>query len=163
MIRRGFTLLELMLALVISTLLVGGILVVAASLSRDRQRLGHDTSITPADGLASLLKLDLGSATSTPVTSAGGISLRSHHALDAATLVPTGRFCQITYRLHDGHLIREQQLLDDPLAKSAAPTRHLILANVSSFSIQSLSGGTRYRVHVQPSQSKPMTFDLQVR
>lgn len=163
MIRRAFTLFELLLAMVISTLLIGGILVVCAGLSRDRQRLASRAAQIPTDGLSALLTRDLASAVSPPASASNAITLRSHHALDPATLKPTGRLCQVSYRLHQGHLVREQQLIDDLIAKANPPTRHLLMTDVISFSLLSESGAYRYRVHLQQSQHNPVTFDVQAR
>ena len=123
--RRAFTLFELMLAMVISTLLVGGILVVVTGLAGDRRRLAAEASVSPTDGLSALLCRDLAGALAQPTSASNMITFRTHHALHPSTLEPTGRLCEVRYRVNNGQLLREQLLLDDPVAKAGPPTRQL--------------------------------------
>lgn len=118
MIRRAFTLIEMLLAVVLSAMLIAALLVVLGGVARDRRIIRTINSAQGHDALLTQLRWDLANAR-TMTQSDDGLSLTlvGHGAIDRRTLTPTGRLVSVTYRYtpgHSGALIREQECLDDP-------------------------------------------------
>jgi len=125
--RRGFTLIELMLASTLSVLLIAGVLFALASLSRDaRANVAKD----PASDLKAMLELlqwDLSNARS--VSQSGDhrtMVLEGHGAIAPDTLRPNGRLARVVYscqfRGGTWRLTRGQRYLDDPAARRVGRT-----------------------------------------
>ena len=117
--RRGFTLVELMLASTLSVLLIGGILFALASLSRDmRAAVAREPSAELKNTLE-LLQWDLTCARSVAQSADHrSIVLEGHGAIAPDTLKPNGRLARVVYscqlRGNVWRLTRSQQYLDDP-------------------------------------------------
>jgi prepilin-type N-terminal cleavage/methylation domain-containing protein len=115
--RRAFTLLEMLLAIVLSAMLMAAVLVVLGGVARDRQMFRSMNNETGHDVLLAQLRWDLTNA-GTMSVSEDGITLVGSGALDQRTLAPTGRLVEVTYRkivtTSGSALVRSQQSLDDP-------------------------------------------------
>lgn len=115
MMRRGFTLIEMLLATVLSALLLGGVLTVVAAISKDAARasLPLPQSSQP---IVQLVTWDLSNAATMQLAADGqSLTLIGNNALDPTTLSPSGRMARVVYRIHpQTHaLTREQRYLDD--------------------------------------------------
>lgn len=120
MIRNGFTLIEMLLATVLASILMGGVLVAAGALSRDRLRMeARQASEHRGEALA-MIRRDLanGAALVGPVDAAG-FEVVGFGGIDAKTFLPNGRLVRVRYRIvrqgRSGVLVREQAYLDDPV------------------------------------------------
>jgi hypothetical protein len=174
---RAFTLLEMLLATTLATVLIGAVLMVLSAVARDRQRLTKLDAGTESSPFLDGLRWDLCNAQ----TMAGAVDGRSlvligHGALDSRTLLPTGRLARVTYRAAEEgkpfHLVREQMLLDDP----ARPEkwRELVSGDISGLWVIATgtplanSGGaeipvpSRVRIHLETS-SQAMDESLWIR
>src|SRR3954470_12845659 len=93
---RGFTLVEMLLATVLAAILMGGVLAVAAGLSRDRQRMEAHTAAEHSPLAADLLRRDLANALALLNTNtAGDIDLLAYSGIDPTTLRPNGRLVRV--------------------------------------------------------------------
>lgn len=117
MIRRGFTLVEMMLATVLSAILLGGILMATAAISRDATRLKSAGPSVP-DRALDLLRWDLTNAATLRASDDGqSLTLIGQCALDRKSLAPTGRLGRVVYRIDPtAHVLtRQQRLIDDEI------------------------------------------------
>src|SRR5687768_8548773 len=118
MIRRGFTLIEMLVATVLFTVLMTAVLFVVSGLSRDRAVLSATVAAPRPQAIIDLLRFDLGNA-ETMLGSRNGdmLVLVGHGGIHPKTLAATGRLSRITYRVEqagtDHRLIREQRYVDD--------------------------------------------------
>lgn len=118
--RRAFTLVELLLAAALSSILMAGLIVVLSGVSRDARRLRLDREQIRSAPLTELLRRDFTNSTAiTPLPRNEGFTLAGNLALDPETGVPNGRLARVTYRTNASRsapcLVREQTYLDDPL------------------------------------------------
>jgi prepilin-type N-terminal cleavage/methylation domain-containing protein len=134
--RRGFTLVEMLLASVLAVVLMLALLTMLSGVSRDGKRLragAGATSATPY-ALPERVRWDLVNAQTLELDRNGGgrVILVGHSAIERQTLTSSGRLVQVTYRTTpDGCLVREQESLDNP----ANPDRwsELLAAEVRGF------------------------------
>jgi hypothetical protein len=115
--RRGFTLLELILANVVVAILIGGVMLMISGLARERQRMAS-VGPDPADAVTRALRWDLANAQTARLLPRGrGIVLVGQGGIDERTFSPTGRRTRVVYELRKrGNvvcLMREQMYLDD--------------------------------------------------
>ncbi len=140
--RRGFTLIELMLASTLSVLLIGGVLFALSALSRDtRGTIARDPA-TELKGALDLLQWDLTNARSISQSADHRvIVLEGHGAIVPDTLLPNGRLAKVVYscqlRGNTWRLTRGQQYLDDP----ARPQNWTDLAGVGVNAVEVLPVG----------------------
>lgn len=117
MARRGFTLIEMLLATVLAALLLGGVLTVTAAMSKDSART--TTLPEPARSpIVRLLEWDLtNAATMQPSDDGQSLTLVGNGALDPRTMSPDGRLARVVYRIDPRirALTREQRYLDDDI------------------------------------------------
>ena len=147
--RGGFTLVEILLAVTLATVLMAAVLAVLGGVGRDRKRLATDGQPTRPVAAMELLRWDLINAT-TITTTADGVVLRGHGGIDPASLTPNNRLTRVTYRVRRGgdsrndggasSLIREQRYLDDPVRPE--PWADLVLRGVRGVAITPAGGGT---------------------
>lgn len=128
---RGFTLIEVVVASVLATILLAALLSATATLSRDRQAVAKaNASPTPADVRAvfDLLRRDLMQARSFSVSGEGrSVRIVGHCGLARDTMTGMSRPAEVTYQIvsssRDGDaagcLIRTQRLTDDPTQPGA--------------------------------------------
>ena len=117
--RRGFTLIELMLASTLSVLLIGGVLFALSSLSRDTRATAPKDPTAELKATLDLLQWDLSNARSASQSGDHrSLVLEGHGAIAPDTLRPNGRLARVVYscQLRGGtwRLTRAQQYLDDP-------------------------------------------------
>jgi prepilin-type N-terminal cleavage/methylation domain-containing protein len=136
--RRGFTLLEMLLAVVLSAMLMAAVLVVLGGVARDRRVLRSVNASTGHEVLLGQLRWDLLNARTMSVAEDGNtLTLVGNGALDRRLLAPTNRLAAVTYRRDaDGKLVREQEALDDPT--QAARWRETVAWRVAEFSVTPL-------------------------
>jgi prepilin-type N-terminal cleavage/methylation domain-containing protein len=142
--RSGFSLIELLLATVLSAVLMAGVLAILSGVVRDRRRLAAAENVPSPDPIIARFQWDLANAQNMSQSSDGrSLSLTGHGGIDPVTLAPNGRLASVSYRLYRdetmNHLVREQHYLDDPAAPR--PWRELIATNVTSFRVVALSPG----------------------
>ncbi len=134
--RRAFTLIEMLVATVLSAVLMLAVLAMMAAVARDRRSLNFLNS-TPADrGLVDLVQWDLANAQSISRNARDqSVVLVGVGGIDAASLSPDGRLVQVTYQIQSStnNLWRVQQYLDDPARP--AVWQELVASKVSSFDI----------------------------
>jgi len=116
--RRAFTLIEMLLATVLSSILIAGILVATAALSRDRIRMESRQTTTPA--AIDLIRKDFANAIAfVGAIDPAGFELIGFSGIDAKSLLPNQRLVRIKYRIirdgRSGILVRDQAYLDDPV------------------------------------------------
>jgi prepilin-type N-terminal cleavage/methylation domain-containing protein len=137
MTRRGFSLIEMLVATVLFAVLMWGVLAMLAGVSRDRRMINALNAAAPATGTADLFQFDLANARSFSQSDDQSIVLIGVGGIDDATLVPNGRLVQVTYKIQSAastkNLWRVQQYLDDPARPQV--WQELVTANVSSFSV----------------------------
>jgi prepilin-type N-terminal cleavage/methylation domain-containing protein len=116
--RRGFTLIEILLAVTIATVLMAAVLAVLSGIARDQKRLTAEDRTTRPTATIELLRWDLTNAESV-ISTDDGILLRGHGGLDPSSLEPSNRLTRVTYRIRrergESNLVREQRYLDDPI------------------------------------------------
>ncbi len=114
MSRRGFTLIEMLLATVLAAVLMTAVLLALSGLSRDR------AAMAAADphhirGAADLIEWDLRYAhTATAGAEDVVVELVGNNGIVRGTLTPDGRLVRVTYRRAGNALWRQQEYLDDP-------------------------------------------------
>src|SRR3954463_2708865 len=118
--RKAFTLLELLLANMLIAILLGALLLVISSLSREQKRNSAARDQDPTPSILNLLRRDLANSESIrPLPNQRGFILSGHAALDPQTLTPTDRRARVMYEIRRRAnvlcLIREQVYLDDPI------------------------------------------------
>jgi type II secretory pathway component PulJ len=143
---RAFSLIEMLVATVLASVLMYAVLLVAANLSRDRKLLTSMNS-DPPQPVVDLLRWDLSNADTASQQADGKILvLIGHGGIDRATLQPNGRLAQITYRITNrpltGTLVRQQEYLDDPVRPDA--WQELVAAGATDIGIQPASGDVSY-------------------
>ncbi len=117
--RRGFTLVEMVVAVVIASLLTAAVLAAASGIARDRQKFGAFNQGDGSKRVLEMLRWDLTNASSFSST-AGEIRIDGHGGIDPRTLLPNNRLTRVTFRLRrigatTAALFREQEYLDDPI------------------------------------------------
>jgi len=151
MSRRGFTLIEVIVATMLTTVLLGIVLAATASLSRDRKRLAaanHGTRPAEVHALLDLLRQDLTNARSFASSEDGRVlEITGYAGLSRDAMAPVGRLAHVTYevRTTDGPgphscLVRSQRYLDDPVR----PDRwtELVAVGVQRLSVSAASPQT---------------------
>jgi prepilin-type N-terminal cleavage/methylation domain-containing protein len=156
----GFSLIELLLATVLSAVLMAGVLVILSGVARDRVRLNAAENVPSPDPIIARFQWDLANAQTMSQSPDGrSLSLTGHGGIDPVTLAPNGRLASVSYRLYRdetmNHLVREQHYLDDPAAPR--PWRELIATGVTGFHVVALSPGEQVSELDQPRDpSKPV-------
>ena len=135
--RRGFTMLELLLASALAVVLTAAVLAVAAGLSRDTQRMARRAAELPA-GAAELIRWDLVHAAKV-MQDEGALTLIGNGELDARRLRPAGGLVRVTYKIESNRLLREQVALDQPLEPGA--WRELVAGGIDSLRVDGLAAG----------------------
>jgi prepilin-type N-terminal cleavage/methylation domain-containing protein len=133
--RRAFSLVEMLVATVLSAVLMSAVLAMIAGVSRDRRTLTSLNADTAQNGATELFRWDLSNAQSLAIGPGSQmVILVGVGGVDAATLVPNGRLVRVTYRMQsDRTLWRVQEYLDDPARPQV--WEELVAANVTSFSV----------------------------
>ena len=136
--RRGFTLIEMLLATVLAGILMGGVLLMTTAIGRDRARVAADEAVPRGAGLVDQLRWDLTNATTMAQADHGrALMLTGHGALDGKTLASNGRLAKVTYEVRgkgrDGALFRTQSYLDDPVRPE--PWTELVSMNVRTLNV----------------------------
>jgi len=167
MIRRGFSLIELLVATLLMALLRGAVSLAVGALARDQRRIEARQAKPDHSAVLEQLRWDLtNSDTFTPTRD--GVVLNGHGGIDRKTLAPTGRPARVTYRVRtekDGPavLLREQRYLDDPVRPEpwvemvAVNVREIVLmpAEVQPFDPQTMLTSNavpmpaRLRLHIE--------------
>ncbi len=142
--RSAFTLVELLLATAIATMLLGGMLVVVAQLAKESLQL-RETEVQPdraavENRFADLVRLALirGRLLERGGPGDPAIRITGNGAIDLATGIATSQTSVVTYRLVQPAetttplLLREQILLGDP---SKRVWRELVATGVQTFSL----------------------------
>jgi len=137
---RAFTLIEMLIAVMLAAILMGGVLSMSAALARDQNQLAARTQDTSA-GIVDLLRFDLANARSITQSPDGQtLVLVGHGGLDRRTMSPTNRLTRVIYRIDaaTGNLTREQSYLDD----AARPARwsELTATGITRIDITPTSG-----------------------
>ncbi|HEX4793468.1 MAG TPA: prepilin-type N-terminal cleavage/methylation domain-containing protein [Humisphaera sp.] len=133
--RRGFSLIELMIATALSVALMGAVLAILSNIARDTRRLAGAQASSASQNLIELLHRDLSSSrTMIQAPDGSALVLVGHGWIDPATLNPTGRLARTTYQcIREGQtrwLIRQQESMDDPGGPKR--WRTLVAANIES-------------------------------
>ncbi len=138
MTRKAFTLLELLLANMLIAILLGALLLVISSLSREQKKNTASVDEDFTKSILTLLRRDLANSESAaPLANQRGFILTGHAGLDSKSLTPTDRRARVIYEIRRrGNalcLVREQIYLDDP----TKPRRfqELIATNINSLSL----------------------------
>lgn len=136
--RCAFTLIEMLVATVLSAVLLGALLLIAARLSNDRAQLSRHATCDHS-GISALLDWDLRNAEQRESVNANTVELRGHNGIDPQTLQPSFRAVAVTYELQEAshQLIRRQRSLDDPSAASS--WQNTIASNVKQLSFSDLN------------------------
>ena len=118
--RKAFTLLELLLANMLIAILLGAMLVLISSLSREQKRTTTAQDQDPTNSILTLLRRDLANSESArPLPNQRGFILIGHAGLDSKSLTPTDRRSRVIYEIRRRAnmlcVIREQIYLDDPI------------------------------------------------
>ncbi|HEV8290471.1 MAG TPA: hypothetical protein VGP94_01045 [Tepidisphaeraceae bacterium] len=137
--RNAFTLLELLLANMLIAILLGALLLLISSLSRDQKKFTATAADQdPTNSIFTLLRHDLANSESARLLpNQRGFILTGHAGLDPKTLTLIDRRTRVVYEIRRKantlYLIREQSYLDDPIK----PQRfeELIATNITSLSI----------------------------
>src|SRR5688500_18376250 len=104
---RGFTLIEMLLAAVLTAVLVGGVMSIAAALARDARRTAARTDSASVDAAFDLIRWDL---TNAPAPTDNALTFTGHGGLDRDTLRANGRLARVAYGTRPGAgLVREQR------------------------------------------------------
>jgi prepilin-type N-terminal cleavage/methylation domain-containing protein len=113
--RRGFTLVEMMVATVVAAMLLAGAMGVVSGLARDHRRISARVAQGDSRVLLEVLRRDLLSASAVLREVGGGVVLVGHGGVDGRTMTGTGRLARVRYRVSKGVLVREQRYLDDAI------------------------------------------------
>ncbi len=149
--RTGFTLIEILLAVTLATILMAAVLAVLGGVARDQRRLSAVEKTTHPAAAIELLRWDLtNAATITPTVD--GIVLQGHGGIDPSSLEPNNRLARVTYRVRrergESNLFREQRYVDDPVRPE--PWGELVLRDVRSVGVAPPGGNPKPpRVSVQ--------------
>src|SRR2546429_5013762 len=136
--RKAFTLLELLLANMLIAILLGALLLLISSLSREQKRTTAAQDQDPTNSILTLLRHDLSNSESArPLPNQRGFILTGHAGLDSKSLTPTDRRTRVIYeirrRANTLWLIREQTYLDDAIKPQHF--EELIATNITSLSL----------------------------
>jgi len=136
--RKAFTLLELLLANMLIAILLGALLVLISSLSREQKKATAAQDQDPTNSILNLLRRDVSNSESVrPLASQKGFILSGHAGLDSNSLTPTDRRTRVIYQIRRRAntlcLIREQTYLDDPI--NPQHFEELIATNITSLSL----------------------------
>jgi hypothetical protein len=116
--RKGFTLVELLIAGVMAALLVGGMALMLGGLARDRARLQARGDVGQSQEMLELMRWDLANATKM-WSESNAVTIEGYGGIDRGAMVGTNRAARVVYRVRsDGSrsaLVREQRFLDDPI------------------------------------------------
>jgi len=149
--RTGFTLIEILLAVTLATILMAAVLAVLGGVARDQRRLSAVEKTTHPAAAIELLRWDLTNAESITSTADGGVVLRGHGGIDQASLEPTNRLTRVTYRIHrergDSSLFREQSYLDDPIRPE--PWGDLVMRDVRGIAVSPAGNPKSPQLQVQ--------------
>jgi prepilin-type N-terminal cleavage/methylation domain-containing protein len=149
--RRGFTLIEILLAVTIATLLMAAVLAVLGGVGRDQKRLTADEKKSRPTATIELLRWDLTNAESiTPIDS--GVLLQGHGGIDPSSLEPNNRLTRVIYQIRrdrggNSNLFREQRYLDDPIRPQ--PWSDLVMRDVRGIGVSPGGNSKSPRVSVQ--------------
>jgi prepilin-type N-terminal cleavage/methylation domain-containing protein len=153
--RCGFTLVEILLAVTIATLLMAAVLAMLGGIGRDRRRLAARSESNRPAAAIELLRWDLTNAeTISPMVD--GVMLQGHGGIDPSSLEPNNRLVRVTYRVRReggaSDLFREQRYLDDPVR----PQRwdDLVLRDVRRVAVAPSGNPKSPRVSVQLVRDK---------
>jgi prepilin-type N-terminal cleavage/methylation domain-containing protein len=151
---KGFTLFEMLIAMILATLLMGGVLMMSAAIARDQKRLSARNE-TNTEGVVELLRFDLANARSMSQSSDGlTLVLVGHGGLDRRALAANNRLVRVTYRIDPerGALARQQEYLDDPVR----PHRwsELVVTNVARLDVIATSNDSE--LVTEPAMSASM-------
>jgi hypothetical protein len=137
----AFTIVEMLAATMLVTILMSAILLVLGGITRDRRRVVMDENsavAAQARPLVGMLRWDLVNASAmTPMDHGRVLVLVGNGGLDGRTFAPNGRLARVVYRvINDGagtRLIREQAYLDD--AVRPEPWTELAARGVTRLSV----------------------------
>ncbi len=144
--RKAFTLLELLLANMLIAILLGALLLVVSSLSRDqKKRTTAAQDQDPTNSILTLLRRDLANSEfARALPNQRGFILTGHAGLDSKSLTPTDRRTRVIYEIHRRAntlcLTREQTYLDDAIKPQHF--QELIATNITSLSLSGTSEST---------------------
>lgn len=133
MMKRGFTLIELMLATMLTAMLMVGVLMVITSLRKPMPALDGEGEASAVGDLGAaaldVIAADLSQALRVQAVG-GGLELMSYGGLDPATRRRTQRPVRVSYRVHDVSgvpwLVRQEQSLDTQT--NLPPRRELVVS-----------------------------------
>lgn len=119
-LRSAFTLVEMLLATILASILMAGVLVTTAALSRDRLRIETHEARTQTTAPLELIRRDLESAVAmVGASDARGFEAITFSAIDPQSLLPNQRLARVRYQIiqqgRQSVLIRDQAYLDDPV------------------------------------------------
>src|SRR2546430_13914620 len=118
---RGFTLIEMLLATTLAAILMGGVLVAAGTVSRDRQRMESREAKAHSGQMLEVIRRDLANGMAlVGAVNADGFEIVGCGAIDPHSLLPNQRLARVRYRIARtgrgaGGLLREQAYVDDPI------------------------------------------------
>jgi prepilin-type N-terminal cleavage/methylation domain-containing protein len=148
--RRGFTLVEILLAVTIAAVLMAGVLAVLTGVGRDHRRLMAEDKPNRPSAAIELLRWDLTNAR-TVIPIAGGVILEGHGGIDPTSLTPNNRLTRVTYRVRrdarESNLFREQQYLDDAIRPQ--PWEDLVSRDVHAIGVSPAGNEKVPRVSLQ--------------
>lgn len=158
----GFTLIEMLLATVLAGLLMGGVLLMASAVGRDRARVAADEIRPRGTPLVDQLRWDLTNATTFAQLDNGkAMILVGHGGLDAQALTPTGRLTRVIYEVRgegaNAALFRRQDYLDDPVRPQS--WTELVALDIISFRVLARSGDADPVEKEKPSSFVPAEAD----
>src|SRR3954453_16944240 len=105
MSRRAFTLLEMLLATALASVLMAAVLLMLAGVSRDRRRVSAGAASPMPQTIEERIRWDITNAQTIGVARDGGsVVLTGHGAIDGQSLTSNGRLAQVTYRTANGCL-----------------------------------------------------------
>jgi prepilin-type N-terminal cleavage/methylation domain-containing protein len=141
---RAFTLIEMLLATTLAAILMGGVLVAAGAVSRDRLRMASREAKAHSGQMLEVVRRDLANGMAlVGLMNGDGFEIMGCGAIDPRTLLPNQRLARVRYRVARqgrgaGVLVREQAYLDDPIR----PDRwnEVVAVNVTRVAVTPLSG-----------------------
>jgi len=140
MSRRGFTLIEMLVATVVAAVLTAGVLLVVSGMSRDRALLASTETTASPERIVEVLRRDIANAQAMASSRMGdSLLLIGNGGIDPVTLAGDGRMVRVTYRVvrsgTQSQLLREQRYLDD--RTNPRPWRDLVARDVESLIVTS--------------------------
>jgi hypothetical protein len=144
----GFTLVELLAATVLSALLMVTLLMVVASLGRERTAIAKRAATQTPPGVVELLRWDLLSARSVRMKD-GTMTLSGFGSLDRRTLAPIShRPVDVVYEVRE--LGGESWLVRRQIEKGQRPLTELICAGVREIRVAPIQG------EIRPPATRPV-------